>query len=113
MNALLVARGILATLPAIALVGCGTAPCGACGIAGYQVVVQPANLSAQQQRTITVQCPAGKKALGGGFGGTESNLQVFESRPMADGSGWQISAKSAWILPSSIQADAYVVCANS
>lgn len=95
-----------------ALIGCGTTPCAVCGVSGYQVVVQQANLSAQQARTIVAQCPAGKKAVGGGFSGTQPEFQVFESRPISDGTGWQISAKSAYILPSSIQADAYVVCAN-
>ena len=99
---------VLLPVAAIAMCGCGTT--SQCCIRGHQVVLQQATLSAQEQRTIIISCPPGKKALGGGFSGTETSFQVFESRPFTNGNGWQVSAKSAWLLPSSIQADVYVVC---
>ena len=81
-------------------------------ISGYQIVTQKGNLSAPEVRTSTARCPAGKKVLGGGVGGSETSLFVFESRPLDDGTGWQATAKSSWVLPSSIQFDVYAICAD-
>jgi hypothetical protein len=82
-------------------------------ISGYQIVKQRGGLSKQEQKTLTATCPAGKKVLGGGVGGNDPALNIFESRPLDDGTGWQATAKSEWWLPSSIGFDVYAICADS
>ena len=110
MGATMTMKELLLTFTVFATATLGGCASGPSGLTGYQVVVQLGNLSAQEQKTFIVLCPTGKKALGGGFSGTETSLQVFENRPISDGTGWLFSAKSAWLLPSSIQANVYVVC---
>ena len=78
-------------------------PAGADGrdgvaLAGYEVItsVHPAGAGT---RKFTTLCPPGKKVLSGGatVGFVDIGVDVIESKPLADGSGW-----SFWIENESV-----------
>jgi hypothetical protein len=64
----------------------------------------------------TMPCPLGKKILGGGFAGVESNsqnLMVGKSAPFFSGtssSGWIVEVKNPTSSP--ITFTIYAICAN-
>ncbi|MGH3346651.1 MAG: hypothetical protein ACRDO4_06690 [Nocardioides sp.] len=65
-----------------------TGPAGPAGVSGYVLVKsQPETFSGSGVKTVSVDCPAGTKALGGGH---ESSvpLHVAASSPSAGGSTW-------------------------
>jgi hypothetical protein len=70
--------GILAV--ASVLSGCG-------GISGYQTVMNRVVVPGGATQSIHVECPAGKKVLGGGFNiETPDDIKIFSSDP-SDGHG--------------------------
>ncbi|MFL5608507.1 MAG: hypothetical protein ACJ8AD_18780, partial [Gemmatimonadaceae bacterium] len=73
-----------------------TGPQGPAGASAWEQVNQPGVIMQKTTGVLTALCPAGKKALGGGFSITNTangnvNLTVLESRPNATGSGWSIT----------------------
>jgi hypothetical protein len=74
-------------------------PAGPAGTAGYQRVQQqgdtPNNLN--NERTYAVQCPGGKKVLGGGFtfgrGQDTNDVSVIESTALSD-SAWEVKVRN-------------------
>jgi hypothetical protein len=66
-------------------------------VSGYEVIVAETDTGTQPTRHLEVPCPAGKKAVGAGWsvlGPGDATLDgtVTLSEPMADGSGWLVSA---------------------
>ena len=63
---------------------------GAPGVSGYVVVQSPTVYITGTGGHATADCPAGKKAIGGGF--STVNGSVYASGAKADGSGWIVAA---------------------
>jgi hypothetical protein len=67
---------------------------GAAGVSGYTVVSGDAVAiaGADWSRVITVTCPTGKVAVGGGasFGTPDAEIEISASYPAADGQSWTI-----------------------
>jgi hypothetical protein len=59
-------------------------------------------------RTVTAQCPAGKKAIAGGY--TQINNNIIESAPEGDLSGWTVTARPNF--PYGTLEWVWAVCAN-
>jgi hypothetical protein len=68
-----------------------TGATGAPGVSGYEVVSESTTYSSQDTRIVQLDCPAGKKAVGGG--GFTSHFAVLEgSYPAPGGAGWVVLA---------------------
>jgi len=82
---------------------------------GYQIVTGTpvAITGADFNVTVSVNCPVGKVAIGGGVTlSTPANLVVMiESRPTALGAGWTVTVFNAVDAPNNVTP--YAVCANS
>jgi hypothetical protein len=64
-------------------------PQGVPGLSGYTVVKGEAVvLAPKATKTITLDCPAGKVALGGGVSGAS---MILESYPLLTGAGWKVT----------------------
>jgi hypothetical protein len=88
-------------------------PPGANGVSGYEVVTvhDPAPSG---NADITVTCPSGKKALGGGGEETppfENLGTVVSSRPLIDGTGWRVILRGPGLPGTGNGVDAYATCA--
>jgi len=85
------------------------------GVSGYVVVAGSAvPLDPGTFDTGSAACPAGKVALGGGVKlSSEADLNIIDSYPSADGSGWNGSAFEANDASSSGTFTVYVVCATA
>jgi len=58
-----------------------------CGISGYQTVMNRVVVPGGSTQSVHVDCPAGKKVLGGGFSiETPDDVRIFHSEP-SDGQG--------------------------
>ncbi len=67
---------------------------GDVGISGYSVQTQVSATTSSNKR-VTVSCPTGQRALGGGASlqtGVEGSVSIYSSAPLTDGSGWTVSA---------------------
>jgi hypothetical protein len=73
---------------------------------GYQNVEQTFVVTGFATEENTCNCPAGFKAIGGGWQG--DNLDVIGSYPTVSGGGWTIWAIN--LLPSDIDIDVHAVC---
>jgi len=65
----------------------------------------------QIQLTVRVDCPTGKKIMGGGYSSTGDRpdaVQVYRSFPSDDAS-WSITANNSYVGPSTITA--FAICA--
>ena len=63
-------------------------PAGGGGLTGYEVVVSAEiELGYLAHGVVAADCPAGKKAIGGGF--FSQDMDVNDSNPRSDGSGWE------------------------
>ena len=80
---------------------------GAAGVSGYEVVVGKTVFLPVNGGGATADCPAGKKAIAGGFSGV--GAQPLVSVAKADGSGWIVYA-----VPTSVSAQlaAQAICAS-
>ena len=85
------------------------------GVSGYVVVAGSAvPLDPGSFDTGTAACPAGKVALGGGVKlSSETDLNIIDSYPSANGSGWNGSAFEFDGASSSGTFTVYVVCATA
>ncbi len=82
------------------------------GVAGYQVVIE-SNLpvAAGGVAQEVVDCPEGKKAIGGGFFGFVPEVVAFRSFPQgADFEAWIVVVKNTGSGASAF--DAYAICAD-
>jgi hypothetical protein len=58
-----------------------------CGVSGYQTVMNRAVVAGGATQSVHVDCPSGKKVLGGGFSiETPDDVKLFSSEP-SDGHG--------------------------
>jgi len=95
---------------AFGLVGCNR-------ITGHQVVQNRVVVAGGAVENVRVDCPSGKKVLGGGFSiETPDDLRVFASEP-SDGKGNQVD--NGWTVmvgnsgSQGRQTTAYAICADA
>lgn len=81
-------------------------------VAGYEVVVGDSVESSSSAFTATVNCPAGKKALGGGGSVFSVDWYLGESRPFPNGNGWQVEYIRNPDAVGVVTAEAWAVCAG-
>ena len=67
---------------------------------GYEIVSVTAPPSGGLLTAVTATCPLGKKAVGDGvgLGGSPLNLNILESGPTPDGSGWTVQAGAGGLV---------------
>jgi hypothetical protein len=90
-------------------------PQGPPGVSGYQVVRGETVFGATGTYTAVANCPDGKKALGGGGSQGQFGWYLDDSRPRADGTGWQAQySPDPDINPSQTQGigEAWAICAS-
>ncbi|WP_411277994.1 hypothetical protein [Gaiella sp.] len=80
------------------------------GVSGLQVVTATAFIAAGTQEGVHVSCPAGKKALGGGFAGLSGMLKVVASSPDSDLMGWLLIVKNDGTFANNVGVS--VICAK-
>lgn len=89
---------------------------GAPGLAGAEYVMKFSPNDSTSPKNVLAPCPAGKKAIGGGYalgGNGPQNAKVDYNAPSQDLSRWQASA--VWptgVFPANWQLVAYAVCAT-
>lgn len=89
-------------------------PPGPPGMSGYQIVSVTTPLSTAPDQGITAFCPAGKRAVGGGFNSFSTSPayphpQFASSQPTPSGDGWAV--KAGWQTGTiAWQLTAYAVC---
>ena len=83
------------------------------GLSGYQVVTKK-SAADSQDKIVSVLCPAGKKALGGGAlafdGGFPEEVTIVGSYT-TNGSGWMVIAKEIDLFAQNWEVHVYVTCA--
>jgi hypothetical protein len=91
-------------------------PPGPSGVSGYQIVVHQEFLAPGTFADVHVECPTGKKVLGGGFDiETPDDVKVFSSEP-SDGQGnlidhgWNVFVHNTG--PFSRQTTVSAICAS-
>ena len=82
-------------------------PQGQPGVSGLQRVHAVKDFAAHESGSVSVVCPEGKRAVGGGF--TATNVDVVTSAPMFDLAGWVVGGHAGSLNGF---ANAYVVCAT-
>lgn len=104
-------------------------PAGAPGLSGYEVVSETFKevfvVNSGGQRGLSkfqvVNCPAGKKALGGGGdlgtnegqNGNERQMIISASIPTASGDGWRVQVfNNSTSIDNNIDVQVYAICAN-
>jgi len=90
--------------------------CG-CALSGHQIVQNRQLIPGGATQTVVVDCPAGKKVLGGGFSTeTPDDIKLFSSDP-SDGRGnlsdtkWSVMVKN--VGTSARQTTSVAVCADA
>jgi Collagen triple helix repeat (20 copies) len=83
---------------------------GAPGVSGYARTSDVDNILPGMPGGLIVDCPAGKKVVGGGFIATSYDIIVLESAPTGDGNGWQVIAKNVGAQALLLEVDA--ICAS-
>jgi len=90
-------------------------PPGPSGISGWQYLTAAMAIPRDQSRTWQVNCPSGKKALGGGVSTTAGNTkvsQISESAPAgAEATGWAASVYTTPAAGSTPTYYVWVICA--
>ena len=83
------------------------------GTSGYEIVTASTASNLDTTKSITVPCPAGKKAVGGGAIYSGYGYEYVLSEPTADGSGWYAYADRIPVTPAAVwQINVSVVCMN-
>lgn len=95
-------------------------PAGADGVSGYQLLQERVPFPPGARRDMFVECPSGKKAVGGGFDVEglvpEDSVHIYRNYPGGFGNGWTLVASNEdnWTeradLPGRLRA--WVVCAS-
>lgn len=87
-----------------------------CGVTGYQTVNNRVVVPGGSTQSVHVDCPAGKKVLGGGFSiETPDDVKIFHSEP-SDGhgnsidNGWDVMVHNTGT--SGRQTTAVAICAE-
>jgi hypothetical protein len=88
-----------------------------CALTGHQIVQNRQLIPGGATQTVIVDCPAGKKVLGGGFSTeTPDDIRLFSSDP-SDGRGnlsatqWSVMVKN--VGTSARQTTSVAVCADA
>jgi hypothetical protein len=90
-------------------------PAGAPGISGIQRVDVTTPLSSANSKSLLVNCPAPKRAIGGGarvLGAGANRVSIIASFPDSSGTQWDASAAEAVATSLTWQLQAYALCAN-
>jgi hypothetical protein len=90
-------------------------PQGPQGVIGGQVVSSQSESNSAGLKQLTVNCPAGKRAISGGADastGASAPVAVTRSRPSSDGSGWQAEGAEIQSTSANWQLTAFVFCAT-
>src|SRR4051794_11525513 len=69
-------------------------PQGQPGLSGYVLVNHQDTVAPNTGKVIAAACPAGKKALGGGFASGDPNLVWVLSIPNPDGTQWEVQVQN-------------------
>lgn len=86
-------------------------PAGPSGVSGWEYRVSEGKyLPSGVSNPTQANCPAGKKALGGGASATYANAYVIDSAPTNDGTGWVVRSRNTSPSPATVYA--WVICAN-
>ncbi|MEU1199764.1 hypothetical protein ABZ446_26550 [Streptomyces sp. NPDC005813] len=81
------------------------------GVSGYEVVTQAdVPIDPNGSSAATVQCPAGKNVIGGGFTSNLPALYAFSSGPTSANTSWQVFMHNTANVPASYSA--YALCAD-
>jgi len=87
----------------------GELPTG--GLTGLQTVTGGSiALTPNEQNGATANCPAGKKAISGGWDSAGGTFEVKRSLPTSSNAGWQVIVDNN---PIATDLTVYVVCANA
>lgn len=89
-------------------------PQGPPGLSAREQVSAESPLNSTASRNITVTCPSGKKAFGGGVelsGAGRARVTVTENTPMGD-NGWEAEAFEAVATPQTWKLVVHAICAN-
>lgn len=91
------------------------------GISGYEIVKKEASVGNNQFKILNVECPQGKKVIGGGcrFSGTDESLVIVSSNPtypdLTSGYkyGWNCAGHNQFTnFSSSFELWVLAICAN-
>lgn len=86
-------------------------PAGSSGVTGWEVLTSSAvSVGGFTTATASVNCPAGKRPVGGGFGGGHIGLSATNSKPHWNGIGWLVIAYNN--NPATSTFTAIAVCVN-
>jgi hypothetical protein len=91
-----------------------TGPQGPPGLSGREQVSAESVLTSGAPKTVTANCPAGKKVIGGGTevsGAGRARVTVTESHPVGD-AGWEAEAFEAVATPATWKLVVHAICAN-
>ena len=88
-------------------------PTGQPGLSGLQVVSANSNSDSAALKTLGIDCPTGKKAIGGGAvqNAAGDPIAIINSSPKGD-TGWTGQAREMVGTNASWSMSVYVVCAN-
>ena len=90
-------------------------PAGTPGISGLQRVDVTTSSNSVSPKTLLVNCPASKKAIGGGarvLGSGATKVSIGASFPDSSGTQWDASASEVDATVLSWQLQGYVLCAT-
>jgi hypothetical protein len=83
---------------------------GSAGVSGYEVATTAGVIPAGGMSNLFATCPAGKKAIGGGFAAGQP-VEVQQSLPANNGSAWNVYAKNT--ANAQTQLWVYAVCVTA
>lgn len=94
--------------------GCGGIPKTPSNpVTGYQIVHgNDATLGSLAHASSAAACPTGKIAVGGGFATGDEAANVYDSLPLAGGTGWTVMAKNENVIGSGINLRGIAICIN-
>jgi hypothetical protein len=83
-------------------------------VSAYQIVTATSPSNSTSPKTVIVNCPAGKLALGGGadIGVANADLALQLSGPLAAGAGWQARATETDAVGANWTVSVYAICAT-
>jgi hypothetical protein len=90
-------------------------PVGPPGIGSIQRVDVTTPLSSVNSKSLLVNCPSSKKAIGGGarvLGNGASKVSIVANFPDSSGTQWDASASEVVATAQTWQLQAYALCAN-
>jgi hypothetical protein len=91
-------------------------PGGPPGVSGFQPVFTTGAVNTTAFKTLNANCPAGKRALGGGVAITPSSagtaVAITRSYVGGNATGWETAARETTAFAGSWGLNAVVICAN-